>query len=66
MSSISAALSNVTLALCRRTAIVARKMGNEAILAPWQPVARMTGDLQNELPVPPFMEETAGRRPFHR
>ncbi len=39
---------------------------NELILAPRQAVARMPSDLQNELPVPAFMQETAGRRPFHR
>ena len=39
---------------------------NESVLPPWQPVARVTGDLQNELPVPAFMEQAADRRPFHR
>ncbi len=40
-------------------------MGNQAILPPWKTVARMPGDLQNELPVPAFVQEATGRRPLH-
>ena len=39
---------------------------NESILTPRQAIARVTGDLENEVPVPAFMQEIAGRRPFHR
>jgi hypothetical protein len=31
--------------------------GNQAILAPRQPIGRMTGDLQQELSVPAFVEQ---------
>src|ERR1700744_5248126 len=56
VSNICAALSNVILGLSCLIASVARKNGNQPILTPGQTVARMPGDLQNELAVPPFME----------
>jgi hypothetical protein len=39
--------------------------GDESILPPRQTVARVPSDLQNELPVSAFMQETTSRRSFH-
>jgi hypothetical protein len=38
---------------------------NDPILAPRQTVARVPSDLQNELPISAFMQETTSRRSFH-
>jgi hypothetical protein len=38
------------------------KNWNYPILPEWNPIVRMTGDLQNELAVPPFIEELIGRQ----
>ena len=40
--------------------------GNQAILAPRQPIGRMTGDLQQELSVSAFVEQDTIGRPLDR
>ena len=39
---------------------------DDAVLPEWNPVIGMTGDLKNEVAVPPFVEELVRRQPPHR
>ena len=43
-----------------------QKDRNQSILSPRESIARVTGDLQHEPSVSPFMEETSRWRPLHR
>ena len=43
-----------------------QKYWNQTILSPRESITRVTGDLEHESPVPPFVKEASGRRALHR
>jgi len=43
-----------------------QKDRNQPVLSPWKSIAGMTGDLEHESPVPPFVQEASGWRALHR